>query len=206
MFKISDFISSIDRSGVLKSNRYVVEIPIPEYMKSTFSAADESRLLSLRCENANLPGMAFTSLNNVPRFGYGAPETIPYGVTFDNFNLTFLLDARAKVYEYFYEWTNSIVNYRARGQSTGARSGPARMNVYEVGYKDKYVSDIKIHTYDTTDTRVMTHVAYRSYPTFLPTTPLGWGSNDELIKLTIEFSCTDFDVEYSKAAFDIQPI
>lgn len=200
MFKIDDFVGSINNRGVLKSNRYVVDFAPPKYLQKNYG--NESRLLSLRCESANLPGMAFTALNNVPRLGYGAPETVAYGVTFDNFSLSFLLDARAKVHEFFYEWTNSIVNYRALGQSAGGKSGQANMSVYEVGYKDKYVTDININVYDTDDTKVMQYTAYRSYPIFLPTTQLGWGTNDDLIKMTVEFTCTDFAVNYTRANFD----
>lgn len=203
MFKIDDFVSSINRDGVVKSNRYVVDFTLPEYLRGEADVYEQKKKLSLRCENVTMPGMSFMSLNSLPRFGYGAPETIPYGVTFDDFTCSFLLDTKSDIHKFFYNWTQSIVNYKARGQSTFRSSGPANMAVYEVGYKDKYVSDITITVFDTTDVKLFTLKAYRCYPKSLPQIPLGWASNDELVKLNIEFSCTDFEFQYGKTGGDL---
>ena len=217
MFKINQFISSINQYGVLKNNRYIVEFGLPEYLKSYEATVlnntmadgiNSLNLISLRCEAAQIPGMSFATVDGPPRIGYGPIESVPYGVTFDDLSLTFILDAHSKIHRMFYDWTNSIVNYHSKGQSQLKEAkGPVKnMSTFEVGYKDKYCTDLNITVYDTDDKPVMKATAYRAFPKLLPSTDLSWNNNDELIKVTVPFTYTDFEIEYyrSTKAFPAQ--
>jgi hypothetical protein len=92
--------------------------------------------------------MSFTSADGLPpRFGYGAMEGIPYNTTFDPVTIQFAMDGAGLTYKYFYEWTNRIVNYRAKGQRMNSQS--SGKVPYEVAYKDDFCAEnIEIIVYE----------------------------------------------------------
>jgi hypothetical protein len=193
MFNIEKFNSEISTKGVMRSNRFLASITIPKYLKNDPGLAKADQI-TIRCEQAQLPGMAFATADNVGiRLGYGPMEGVPYGVTFDDVNLVFILDAEGKVYEFFYKWVNSIVGFESLGQTKQS---------YEVGYKDYYNADITIDVYDTTQDpesgkKVLSVTMFRAYPKFLPSIDLNWGSESEIIRLPIQFNYTDFKITYT---------
>lgn len=201
MFNITDFRSSINTQGVLRSNRYMVEFAVPEYLKSTYGK-EEQKLMSLRCENVSMPGFDFLSADGPPRMGYGAIEKHPYVPGFTGISLTFLVDSKSKIYNFFYDWTMSIVNFNGRGGTNFSRKSSGR-SAYEVGYKSKYRTDLKILVYDGSSTDASTSVAgnkiigltlFDAFPSGMPAIPLAWDSPD-LIRLSIPFSYTDFSMD-----------
>lgn len=194
-------MQEIQKNGVLKNNRYLVSFSAPQYLKNETNM----ERLTLRCDAVQIPGMTFATIDGSSRFGYGATESNPYGVIFDDAVLTFLLDSKADVHHFFHRWTNSIVNYTARGQSAMKdRLGTvANMYTYEVGYKDKYSTDITITVYNdaATDktspgTPVMEVKLFRAYPKNLPSLDMSWNNSNDLLRLPITFSYTDFDIKY----------
>lgn len=203
-------MSEIKSNGVMRTNRYTVTFASPEYLRDlqTSTETDASKSvpttdrISLRCETVQLPGMSFATIDGPPRPGYGPIESIPYSPVFDDISLTFTVDSRGQIHRFFYVWVNSIVNFHAKGQTQlkDSTKGPVSgMRTYEVGYKDKYFTDIKIDVYDVTDKRILTATAYRAFPKLLPSVDLGWATNDEYVRLSIPFSYTDFEIEYSDA-------
>lgn len=203
MFKIDEFISSINKNGVVRTNRFSATFALPEYLRGRESNYGyNDKLISIRCESAQFPGIAFGSIDGPPRLGYGAVESIPYNVTFEEISLTFLVDAHTRIHKLFYDWVNTIVNFQgSKGQSDWKRNTNSITNAaaYEVGYKDKYTTDVEVVVYDTNDAKIMTAKAYKAYPKLLPSADLAWGQNDELMKMTIPFSFTDFDVTYHRS-------
>lgn len=203
MFKIDEFISSINKSGFVRTNRFVVFFALPEYLRGREAEYGyNDKLISLRCESAQFPGISFGSIDGPPRLGYGAVESIPYNVTFEDISLTFLVDAHTRIHRLFYDWVNTIVNFQgSKGQSDWKRPTNTITNAaaYEVGYKDKYRTDILVTVYDSDDKQIMTVKVYNAFPKVLPSTDLAWGSNDELMKMTIPFSFTDFNVTYHRS-------
>ena len=168
--------------------------------------------ISLRCESVQLPGMGLANIDGPPRFGYGPIETVPYGAVFEDITCTFLVDASGDIHRFFYRWMNTIVNFHARGQSVKETYGPIRdMKAYEVNFKDNFVTDLVIDVYDTstginttapgattdrTGQKVMTAKVYRAFPKIIPSLDMSWNATDEIVRLPIPFSYTDFEVFY----------
>lgn len=217
MFKISDFAAEINKSGVLRNNRFLCSFAAPKYLSQAGRRTSADQLdidgqgntqlerLSLRCEAVQLPGISFATIDGPPRPGYGPLEATPYNTIFDDITLTFIVDNRSDVHRFFYKWMNTIVNFNSQGQSKlKDASGPVPgMKTYEVGYKDKFATDLIIDVYDASEAggtligkKVMRAKAYRAFPKALPSLDLNWGTNDDVVKLTIPFTYTDFDVEY----------
>ena len=192
MFKIGKFISEIQTKGVLRSNKFLVYFNAPIYL----SGGSIEEQLSLRCESVQMPGMTFAEIEGPPRPGVGPTESIPFNVVFESVTLTFVIDAHGDIHRFFDAWCNSIVNYTSRGQTELKNNSRYDMSPYEVNYKDHYVTDLSIDVIDPTDQKVLTAKMYRAYPHSLPSFDLNWGSNDELIKLSIPFKFTDMEMKY----------
>jgi len=196
MFNITNFRSSINDRGILRTNKYVVQFKAPNYLAGKYSSTD---LMSIRCENVSIPGFDFASADGPPRMGYGAIEKHPYVPGFSGMSLTFLMDSKSEIYNFFYDWTMSIVNFNGKG-GTNYRNGTWKP--YEVGYKKDYQTELNISVYDGAKKEGSSKVAgneilslkvWAAFPLGLPSIPLAWEST-ELMRLTIPFSYTDFEM------------
>jgi hypothetical protein len=218
MFNISGFRSSIEKNGVLRSNRFVVFFSLPKGLQDFKGEYGyEDGLISLRCETAQLPGLNLATIDQ-PRIGWGPVESIPHNVSYSEITLTFVMDAQSKIHRLFYDWMNTIVNFQgSRGQSALDRSwdvGSNKAYAYEVGYKENYTTDVLVTVYDNYaspteggegeadyaseygNNPVMNVRMFKAYPKSLPNVDLSWGANDELVRLSIPFGFTDFTVDY----------
>lgn len=231
MFSISDFQSSINSRGVMRNNRFLVYFNLPKYLQQAqqngqdYGYGDESKLLMMRCEAAQIPGITVAALDQ-PRIGLGPLESMPHNVDMDaSINLTFLVDSKSTIHKMFYDWINTIVNFQgSRGQtrlSTPYTIGGSTSAPFEVGYKDDYCTDLIITMYDNHtnsyvneegvvvqdlgnsweagNNPVLTVTCYRAYPKSLPQIDLAWADTDQLVKLTIPFAFTDYTVVYPEA-------
>ena len=217
MFNINRFRAEIETHGVLRTNTFEAGFPLPEYLRELKSplGITEDRML-LRCETAQIPGMAWNTLEGVPRIGYGPIEGIPYSPIYDDVTLTFLTDSKGLVHKLFYTWFNTIVNLQSVGQTAlkDNNRGPTTRawNPYEVGYRNLYTTILNIFVYDTAAIavgenrglsdrelarkKVMTITLFNAYPKLMPSIDMSWSSNDDVVRLPIPFSYTDFAITY----------
>lgn len=219
MFSIQDFRAEVNRSDVLHGNRFIVQIisgkaqdfgalgPEDEItvVSDTWDNLESRRILSLRAESVTLPGMQFASADGLPpRFGYGPVEGIPYNTIFDPVTVNFALDGKGVVYDYFYQWTNSIVNYRARGQNTKLKASFDGQQPYEVQYKDNFAKNMSIKVYkpyhkpQNEKDYYMEVKLYRVYPRNLPPNQMAWEERNNYLRLPVTFDYTDFEIKVNK--------
>jgi hypothetical protein len=192
MFQINRFRTEIDTGGVLRTNKFIVQFP-----NLTGVSKD---MISLRCESVQWPGVSFMTLDTPPRAGYGATELIPYAPIFEDVTLSFIVDKKSKTHKFFFDWMNKIVNLESRGQ-TNLKGSQGKAPAYEVGFKKDYSTDINITMYRETGTtenkdRVMTATLYGAFPKALPSFELNWGSENEVLRLNVQFAYTDHFIEY----------
>ena len=198
-FEISKFRSEIDTGGVLRTNKFIVEFVPP----ASIGGANRGKqdMLSLRCDSVQWPGVSFMTLDTPPRAGYGATELIPYAPIFEDVTLNFIVDKNSSTHKFFFDWMNSIVNLKSLGQTRlSARNGEP--SAFEVGYKNNYSTDINITMYRETgisksdNHAAMTATLYRAFPKALPSFELNWGSENEVLRLNVQFAYTDFYIQY----------
>lgn len=193
MFNINKFSTEINNNGVLKSNRFIVDFGLPKALESNYN---NTEVISLRCDNVQWPGVSWATLESPPRAGYGATEIIPYAPIFEDISMNFIVDKNSYVHKFFFDWMNKIVNLRSEGQSR------YRDGAFLVGYKNDYSSkiNIKVHKEDSTGDGdwAMMGTLYRAFPRAMQSFDLNWASNDDMIKLNIQFTYTDYYVEYNK--------
>lgn len=215
---INEFQSSINKRGVLQNNRFVVNFALPESLQERGDTryGTKDKIIQTRCEAATFPGMNFTLMEQ-PRLGYGPLEAMPTNVTLDDVTLTFLVDGYGTLHALFNEWMNTIMNVQgSRGQSQLGKKytmlGRPIGSAFEIGYKKDYRTDILItvynqmkRTYGEGETvperpidgqKIMTIKLYQAFPKTLPSIDLAWVSTDELIRMSVPFTYTDFKISY----------
>ena len=202
---ISDFRSSINNKGVIKTNKFEARFTLRDghYLKD--SPFVNERLLTVRCDSATLPGVAFASADGPSRLGYGPVEKRPYMPLFDDLTLTFMVDAGSQVHKIFYEWVNCIVNMEGKGAvELGTARAKTKAVAYEVGYRDSYDSTLELLVYRDTGQRAMTFTAYNVFPMGFPQIGMNWNEGD-ILRLSIPFAYTDFKVSYNDFAEPTDP-
>lgn len=200
-FDIKTFKSRVEQSGVLQTNKYDVQIYLPQLVPGQFgtydvvstnglnsgSATDE---MSYRCINASLPGLAMRTTDN-NRFGVGVSEKMPYSANYTDITLTFLVDRYSTVYDFWYAWFNYI--FGVTGEETGTNifgaykigaGGTAGRPFYTAEYKDNYAATIVVTVYDAQGVPSIVTTLLKAYPTSINDVALSWSDNNNLIKLT----------------------
>jgi len=187
-FRIDEFITSINKNGILKNNKYSVFFATPAALNSYGKLND----ILIRADSVRMPGMAFASADGPPRLGYGPTERVPYVANFEEISITFTIDANSYIHKFFNDWVNAIFNFKGQGNTQAKTKG-----VYEVGYKDSYTTDISIELYDDLGNLKLTNKVYHAFPMAFPSESLSWGDGQP-IKLTIPFAYIDYEVNYPK--------
>ena len=164
---INDFKSTFTKD-LARPSRFDVSIPIPltliPYIKS-------SRQLNYRCENAQLPGRTFATAEQ--KFGSNPVEKFPYLTTFNDIDLTFIIEDDMQQKVFFDAWLNFInpqYNYNFR-------------------YKGDYSTTIRINQYDVTGELSYSVDLFDAYPISVNQLDLDW-SNDGYHKLSVTFAYT----------------
>ena len=166
MSSISQFKSTFS-GDLARTNRFDVNIPVPltliPYLKT-------SRNLSYRCDVANLPGRTFATTEQKI---YGPVEKYPYLSTYNDIDLTFILDDNMSQKYLFDGWLNYInptYNYNMR-------------------YKENYATTLTINQYDVSNQKSYTVSLFDAYPISMNQLDLDW-NGDGYHKLTVTFAYT----------------
>ena len=163
---ISNFLSTFT-SDLAKTNRFDVNVPIPigliQYVKNT-------RALNYRCETANLPGRTVATMEQKT---YGPIEKYPYLSTYNDIDLTFIVDGDMNQKVFFDAWINYL--------------NPTLSNNFR--YKGDYATTLTINQYDQSNNLTYTVALYDAYPISMNQLDLDW-SNDGYHKLSITFAYT----------------
>ena len=167
-FKIDNFITEINRSGISKSNRFEVQILPPTSLQGF---TNESRLVSLYCDITNLPGMSIST--KALKF-YGPTYQRPVSSEFNGeaINMTFYLDRDMNVKAFFDAWMFKTVN----------------PNSFNVGYAKDYVSQIKITQLDETNTEKYSVYLEDAFPRAMSLVDLSSGNINQANKLNMTFA------------------
>ena len=194
-FNIQEFRTNVTRGAdnVLPTHSFLVTFPRMNWVDSDLLRKyDIERLLTMRCENVIAPVMSFLQENIVRRYGYGPLENVPYGVNSQEFTLQFIVDKDSTIPEFFEQWMNFIINRDSFGGANMRNTQNGR-DPYEVQYKDTYVAPmVNIQVYDRNQTNVMSYKIYDVFPNNIQSINLNWSDADQLMRLNVSFSFTDF--------------
>ena len=163
---INDFKSSFTKD-LARSNRFDVDVTIPLVMIPYVTSA---RSLKYRCENAQLPGR---TLATTEQKTYGPIEKHPYLNTYNDIDLTFIVDDDMQQRILFDAWLNYI--------------NPSYSN--NMRYKSDYATILKINQYNVTGDLSYSVNLYDAFPISMNQMDLDW-SGDGYHKLNVTFAYT----------------
>ena len=163
---INDFKSSFTKD-LARTNRFDVNIPIPLTLIPYISSA---KSLTYRCENAQLPGRTFATTEQKT---YGPVEKFPYQTTFNDIDLTFIIEDDMNQKVFFDAWLNYI--------------NPQYNNNFR--YKSDFSTVITVNQYDVTGKLSYSIDLVDAYPISMNQLDLSWG-DDGYHKLSVSFAYT----------------
>lgn len=162
---ISDFKSSF-KVDVARPNKFDVEIPVPITL---IPFRGMSRILKMRCENAELPSRTFATADR--KIGANPVEKFPYQPSYNDVTLTFIVDDDMETKIFFDTWQEFI--------------NPTYS--FNFTYKLDYVTNVVINQYDVHNNVTYSINLIDAYPISVNQLDLDW-SADGHHKLTVVFA------------------
>ena len=169
-------IFSVDKiraaaGGFAKGNRYNVTIIPPQFLSSNSAVLSKITYL---CEAVSLPTKGIAS--NAQKI-YGPPREIPYGETFTEAALSFILDDKFTVKRFFDKWQENIINVET-GNVNYWNNFVATINITRLSNdasdfetaKDKYKIELR-----------------EAYPSAVGEIALGHTQGGEILRLSVTF-------------------
>ena len=168
MANISQFLSSFS-GDLARPNRFDVVIPIPLSLVQYISTA---RSMTLRCEGAQLPNRTLATTEQ--KFGSNPVEKHPYLTTYNDLDLTFIIDSDMSQKVFLDAWMD-IINPSYN---------------FNFKYKEDYATTIIINQYDSYNKLSYSISLFDAYPISMNQLDLDWSQNDSYHKLTTTFAYT----------------
>jgi len=165
---IAEFKASFSKD-LARPNRFDVNVPIPIGLTLYRQI---SRTLSMRCENAELPGR---SISTTSMKIYGVEEKYPYQTTYNDISLTFIVGddmSEKKFFDAWLNWINPTINYNFK-------------------YKADYAVPLTVNQYDVKNQLSYSVTMIDAFPIAMNQLDLDW-SSDGHHKLTITFAYTSW--------------
>jgi hypothetical protein len=165
---IAEFKASF-RTDLARPNRFDVNIPVPIGL---LPYRGIGRTLSMRCENAELPGR---SISTTTMKIYGVEEKFPYQTTYNDTSLTFIVGddmAEKKFFDAWLNWINPTINYNLK-------------------YKADYAVPLTVNQYDVKNQLSYSITMLDTFPIAVNQLDLDW-SSDGHHKLTVTFAYTSW--------------
>jgi hypothetical protein len=201
-FNINSFRTEIKKNDILPVHSFLVvfspfasvqgyNTPLTEFV------VNNPGTLIMRCETAFLPGPTLLT-ENIRRYTYGPTETVPYGVQFGDITLEWIVDKKAKIFQFFDAWMHTVVNFNSKGGGN-MRTLTNGYSPYEVGYKDEYTNrQMNVFVYDRQLRKTVVYTIYDVFPTQINDVNVSWKGFDEAMKLTVRFAYTDYKMDTPK--------
>jgi hypothetical protein len=198
-FRINEFMSEINKRGVMKTNLFNVMIAMPKCMKNRSSNPERTEILSLRCSAAAIPGVNLVG-KDFQKYGYGLSERFISAATLNDISLEFVLDQKF-VADFFEEWTLGITDYsRLKSMDYESKMSDgvlvSNKRPYFTNYKSNYTTTILINVYDETAERIKTVELTEAFPTAISAINLNWNEQDRLAKLVVRIQYRDLIYHY----------
>lgn len=170
---INEFKSSFT-DELARPSRFKVTITLPPVIAG--KGITDSKHLSLRCENAQLPGR--TIATGDLRI-YGPTEKFPYQSSYDDIPLTFIVGNSMLEKTLFNQWMDFI--------------NPTQSWNFE--YKKNYATTIKITQYDLLNNEVHIVKLIDAFPVSISQMDLDWSNDNTYHKVNVTFAYTYWEIE-----------
>jgi hypothetical protein len=185
-FNISTFKSMALSPGLMKPTLYNVTISINRL----------DRVYQFLTEAVALPTVGVDT-QAIRRHGYGPVDYVPFRPVFqDSVRISLITQAsKANALTQFLNSVSEIspfMNYKTMGTKE------SKINAYEVKYKKKLEFDMVITIYNEEGldkSKIMMYTFKECYAKQVGGIDLGWGSNDQYVRTSVDFAFTDFSID-----------
>ena len=173
---LDKFRAEVRTRGLAKPNRFEVLIhPPPAFIDSngnlSETSVENSKLVSLFCESANLPTKTIgVKQQRLQGPAYQRPTSVDYGG--DGITMTFLVDQQLAVKGFFDYWMERVVTPYS----------------YNVSYQNEYASRIHIYQLNEKDEHVYGVILYDAFPRAMSQMELNQSTQNQVHKLTVTFA------------------
>ena len=189
-FSINNFRSKIAESGVLKDNLFLINFGLPSVLAGSYDN-QRTRNLFYYAETADIPAVGFET-HDVRRYGYGPIESFAVSPTVQPISISFIVDGRGENRKFFNNWMNSIVNFHAPNGMVSQSNPLTGFKPYQVTYKKDYVIDLSITVYNESSDKILIYTFRDAFPLSVSGHGLSWDTQNQLMKVTVTFSYTDW--------------
>ena len=188
-FNINEISSAINKTGgVARPNLFYVQITPPKNLLY----ASYTGQVPFFCSDAVLPGLVFNT-TPVKLGGYGTNENRPTDIQFNEVTMTFMVDADAKVLDYFQKWSTLVYNFSR--DTTGIQRG-SNLAYGEFAYPESYESPaINIYFLNSSADQIIKYELDRAFPSQIGSIPVGWEMNDTMAHLPVTFAYNNWNTE-----------
>lgn len=179
-FKFQDFLTTARNQHIPRSDRFEVVFELPEalIMTTDLSCINYNQVLSLMCEEAQLPGIVGTNMPfKVGPWTEYRTQNIEYMTT--DMTFTFIVDEKWKGREIFEDWI-------------AIQSNPITK---EVSFYNDVVSTVKIRSLSLNDDIMAEWILIDAAPKIINITPVSWG-NTQHIRMNVSMSAKRWERNY----------
>ena len=197
-FNIDSFKSNLQSHGYLKRNSFEVGVQTPNFMtggnvlnnNSETGLETIKNMLKFRIDQVSLPGVSIIS-GDTPVYGIGPTQKMPYGAFFHDISFSVLLDKKAELYDFWYNWVRYVFEFN------GSESPGLRTPGFTTRYKDDYSSMMQIVVYDDEGNIAKRINLYEAFPSSVREVPISWNDNGDLLRIAVSITYSHFSVEGS---------
>lgn len=188
VFRITDITSTLNKySGTLKPSSFYARMTPPRQILSVGYDKDSMYL----CDAAQLPGLNYAT-QGVKMMTYDNVEQRPTTVNFPQLNLTFIVDGKAKVFEFFQKWSALINNWSIDTQGT---SSVSNLRYGEWSYPEEYEGVVEVYHHDVAQKQVIKFEMNRAFPVQIGDVNVAWENNDSVMRIPVVFAYKSWKTE-----------
>jgi len=170
--------SQINKSnGLMRPNLFLTTITNPRCLTG------DSRTTSLLCSSATLPGKMIV-VQPHRRFGYGTEDRRVTGAIMPDLSCTFFVGQDGEPLAFFNEWLENIFYTNA---SKGTNGTHKNIPVFNVGFRDSYITTIETVLYEPTGDQFLKYTMYEAFPMQIGDVTVSWAENDSFSSVAVNF-------------------
>ena len=200
-FNIESIRQNISSLGYAKRNKFEVFIQAPKILENSLlnvfsreiNVFNLNRILRYRIEQVDVPGVSLLS-SDVKLYGVGPTHKMPYNAQYLDTTFSILLDKNTDIWDFWYNWINSIVNFNGAESSGNSLFFSGTLPSYSVKYKDDYSTNMMIVMYDDQGNEIKKINLYNAFPSSIKQIPLSWDDNTNLLRISVSITYSSYTV------------
>lgn len=200
-FNLRNLKSNIADFGYLKQNKFEVFVQPPKILENTILRSDNreipvnviNNMMRYRIEQVTVPGVSLLS-SDVHRYAIGPTQKIPYNAQFYDTTFSVLVDRNTDLWDFWYNWVNSIFNFNGQEPSGNNLTTGSRTPTYTARYKEDYSTIMMIVIYNDVGETVKTINLYDAFPSSVRPLNFGWNDNTSLLRLSVSITYSSYTI------------